>query len=228
MNKIEIYTDGACSGNPGRGGIGAVILTDKSDKPAGAISMGYRLTTNNRMEIMAAIEALEQVHANIQADAIVGSVIIVHTDSQLLHGTMVLGWKRKVNTDLWARMDRIMAALRSENVTVSFEKVKGHAGDRWNEEADRLAVAGTKDPAAIPDEGYGRQDGNVAIGAQLDMFRSPGTASGRVSAAVTQDDVRDWLAAHPTEAYRLLATLFAQRQLDFGRMAAEISKTNDN
>ncbi len=226
MNKYEIYTDGACSGNPGRGGIGAVTL--KNGILAGSISIGYRLTTNNRMEIMAAIEALEQVHANIPAGAIAGSVIIVYTDSQLLHGTMVLGWKRKTNTDLWARMDRIMAALRAENVTVSYEKVKGHAGDRWNEEADRLAVAGTKDPAAIPDEGYGRQDGNVAMGAQLDLFRSPGTTSGRVSATVTQDDVRDWLAAHPTEAYHLLATLFAQRQLDFGKMAAAISKTNDN
>ena len=228
MNKIEIYTDGACSGNPGRGGIGAVILTDKSDRPAGTISMGYRLTTNNRMEILAAAEALDQIRANVPAKDLAHSVIVVHTDSQLLHGTMVLGWKRKANTDLWARMDRIMAALRSENVTVSFEKVKGHAGDRWNEEADRLAVAGTIDPAAIPDEGYKQQDGNVAMDAQLDLFRSPGTASGRVSAAVTQDDVRDWLTAHPTEAYRLLATLFAQRQLDFGRMAAEVSKTNDN
>ena len=224
MNKIEIYTDGACSGNPGRGGIGAIILTDKSDRPAGAISMGYRLTTNNRMEILAVIEALEQVHANVPADAIAGSVIIVYTDSQLLHGTMVLGWKRKANMDLWARLDRIVTALRKDNITVSFEKVKGHAGDRWNEEADRLAVAGTKDPGALPDEGYDRQDGNVAMGAQLDLFRSPGTASGRISNTVTQDDVRDWLAAHPTEAYHLLASLFSERALSLERLGAELMK----
>ena len=209
--KIEIYTDGACSGNPGHGGIGAVILTDKSDKPAGTICMGYRLTTNNRMEIMAAIEALEQVHANIPAGAIAGSVIIVYTDSQLLHGTMVLGWKRKTNTDLWARMDRIMAALRAENVTVSYEKVKGHAGDRWNEEADRLAVAGTKDPAAIPDEGYVPKP----TPATLPFVKND------PAEAILEDAVRRWLVGSGDAAYRLLATLFAERQLDLEKFLTE-------
>lgn len=209
--KIEIYTDGACSGNPGRGGIGAVILTDKSDKPAGTICMGYRLTTNNRMEIMAAIEALEQVRANKPAETLAGSEIIVYTDSQIVFGTMALGWKAKANTDLWARLYRRMAMLRAEKVSIRFEKVKGHAGNHWNEEADKLAVAGTKDPAAIPDEGYVPKP----TPATLPFVKND------PAEAILEDAVRRWLVGSGDAAYRLLATLFAERQLDLEKFLTE-------
>lgn len=212
--KIEIYTDGACSGNPGRGGIGAVILTDKSDKPAGTICMGYRLTTNNRMEIMAVIEALEQVRANNPAETLAGSEIIVYTDSQIVYGTMAMGWKAKANTDLWARLYRRMAMLRAEKVSIRFEKVKGHAGNRWNEEADKLAVAGTKDPGAVRDEGYSKESDGATL------------SFGRANSAdfISESKVREWLSENREIAYRTLASLFAERELSLERFAAEITK----
>ena len=121
---IEIYTDGACSGNPGRGGWGAVILRDGQTRE---ISGGEPQTTNNRMEMTAVIEGLASVPS--------GAQVTVYSDSQYVVNTMTKNWKRRKNQDLWARLDRETAARR-----VVWRWIRGHAGHRLNERADRLAT----------------------------------------------------------------------------------------
>ena len=137
--RVAIWTDGACSGNPGPGGWGAIL-----DFPGARreLSGGEPLTTNNRMELMAAIAALEALTRPCAVD--------LNTDSQYLRGgilTWMKGWKRNgwrtadrkpvKNIDLWQRLD--LAAARHE---IAWHWVKGHAGDEMNERADELARAG--------------------------------------------------------------------------------------
>lgn len=138
MTPVLIYTDGACSGNPGPGGWGAVLISKGREKE---ISGGDPQTTNNRMELMAAIAALEALTRPCSID--------LHTDSQYvrqgitewLRGWKARGWltadKKPVkNDDLWKRLDQ--ARLRHE---VRWHWVKGHAGHPLNERADSLARA---------------------------------------------------------------------------------------
>lgn len=150
--RVRIYTDGACEGNPGPGGIGVVLLSDGSTEK---YSQGYRLTTNNRMELMAAIAGLERTPE--------GSQVTVYSDSKYLVDAITKGWaegwrargyvrkgnRRVPNADLW---ERLLALI--EKGKVDFEWVKGHAGDRYNEEADRLSYAAIGAPDALEDEGY--------------------------------------------------------------------------
>ncbi|MEM6626290.1 MAG: ribonuclease HI [Pseudomonadota bacterium] len=141
---IEIWTDGACSGNPGPGGWGALLKWGDTEKE---LFGGEAATTNNRMELMAAIQALETVKS--------GSNIILHTDStyvkdgltKWIHGWKRNGWKTAAkkpvkNQDLWIRLDEACAAHE-----VEWRWVKGHAGDEGNERADALARQGAKDAA---------------------------------------------------------------------------------
>ena len=139
--NVVIYTDGACSGNPGPGGWGAILTFDGHERE---ICGGEADTTNNRMELMAAISALETLTRPC--------VIELHTDSQYLRGG-VMGWmdnwkkrgwltadKKPVkNIELWQRLDE--ARTRHE---VSWHWVKGHAGHEMNERADELARRGMK------------------------------------------------------------------------------------
>ena len=139
--KVVVYTDGACSGNPGPGGWGAVMLSGKHEKE---ICGGEPNTTNNRMELMAAIQALETMNRPCHVE--------LHTDSQYLRqgitewlpGWKARGWRTAAkapvkNEDLWRRLDE--ARLRH---TVSWHWVKGHAGHPLNERADALAREGLK------------------------------------------------------------------------------------
>jgi cyclic pyranopterin phosphate synthase len=125
---IKIYTDGACSGNPGPGGWAAVIVVDGKIE---RLSGGEDRTTNNRMEMLAAIEGLGAVPPS--------SAVTVFSDSRLLVNTMTLGWKRNKNRDLWEMLDDAAATRR-----VSWQWVKGHSSDVLNQEADRLAVMESK------------------------------------------------------------------------------------
>ena len=138
-SAVEVWTDGACSGNPGPGGWGAILRYGEREKE---LSGGEPLTTNNRMELLAAISALEALTRPC--------TVILHTDSQYLrqgitgwiHGWKRNGWKtadRKPvkNDELWKRLD---AALGQHKI--AWEWVKGHAGDPMNERADALARAG--------------------------------------------------------------------------------------
>jgi len=134
MKKVEIFTDGACKGNPGPGGWGALLRKE--------LSGGEAQTTNNRMELTAAIMALEALTRPCAVD--------LHTDSQYVRGgvtSWMNGWKRNgwrtadkkpvKNEELWKRLDE--AAARHE---VRWHWVKGHAGDVMNERADELARKG--------------------------------------------------------------------------------------
>ncbi len=144
---IVVYTDGACSGNPGRGGWGAVILVDGTEHP---MSGGEKLTTNNRMELMAAIEALEAVVDNRHWR---NRKVCVVSDSQYVKNgiqTWIKNWKKNgwrtsnkepvKNKDLWLELDEAVSKL-----DIEWRWVKGHAGNKYNEMCDRLAVeAGQK------------------------------------------------------------------------------------
>ena len=136
--RVDIWTDGACSGNPGPGGWGAVLRYGETEKE---LSGGEAATTNNRMELMAAIQALEALKGHVD--------VTLHTDSKYLmdgvtkwiHGWKKNGWKTadkkaEKNDDLWKRLD----AAR-ERHDVSWKWVKGHADDVMNNRADELARA---------------------------------------------------------------------------------------
>lgn len=138
---IEIYTDGACSGNPGPGGWGVLILDGGDERE---LFGGEADTTNNRMEMMAVIEALKATDACDD--------IILYTDSQYvkngisswIHGWKRNGWKtasRKPvkNKDLWIALDELSASRK-----IDWRWVKGHAGDAGNERADELARRGAE------------------------------------------------------------------------------------
>ena len=128
-NEIVIHTDGACKGNPGPGGWGAVIEQNGGQVK---LSGSEPQTTNNRMEMTAVIKGLEAVDASAN--------VLISSDSTYVINTMTKGWKRKANQDLWDQLDR---QIGSRNV--SWRWVRGHNGDRGNELADALATkeAGT-------------------------------------------------------------------------------------
>jgi ribonuclease HI len=129
---VLVYADGSCEGNPGPGGWGVVIVTPEGKR---RLSGGDSQTTNNRMEIMAAIEALRAIDPGVP--------VILRSDSQYLVKTMNEGWRRTKNQDLWKQLD---AEVARHNVR--FEWVRGHAGDALNEEADELAREAARIAAA--------------------------------------------------------------------------------
>ncbi|CAA6605322.1 ribonuclease HI, degrades RNA of DNA-RNA hybrids [Rhodospirillaceae bacterium LM-1] len=148
-DKIRIWTDGACSGNPGPGGWGAVLIWRGHEKD---LSGGESATTNNRMEMMAAIAALESLKRP--------STVEIATDSQYLHKGItewLQGWKARSwrtadkkpvkNADLWQRLDQ---AVKGHEI--HWRWVKGHAGDTMNERADKLAREAIKGLAQQTEE----------------------------------------------------------------------------
>lgn len=149
MNKeITIYTDGAAQGNPGRGGYGVVLLSPPHRKE---LSEGFRLTTNNRMELLAVIKGLEALKYD-------GCNVTVVSDSKYVVDAVEKGWiygwekkgfKDKKNPDLWRRF---LKAFRRHQVR--FVWVKGHNGNRENERCDCLAVAAANASPLQEDTGY--------------------------------------------------------------------------
>ena len=151
MKAVEIYTDGACSGNPGIGGYGAVLLFGAARKE---LSGGFRLTTNNRMEIFAAIAALEALKEPCR--------VTLYSDSRYVVDAVEKGWALKwsrnswmrnktekaLNPDLWKRL---LALLGAHNV--KFVWVKGHASNAENNRCDELARAAMNGDLA-EDVGY--------------------------------------------------------------------------
>jgi ribonuclease HI len=136
---VDIFTDGACSGNPGPGGWGALLRMGTVEKE---LSGGEMATTNNRMEMMAVIEALQSLKRPVQARVHTDSQYVQKGISEWIHGWKRRGWKTAdkkpvKNEDLWRRLDDLVAGHRIEWLWV-----KGHAGHVENERADALARAG--------------------------------------------------------------------------------------
>lgn len=142
---IELYTDGASSGNPGPGGFGVILRSGKYYKE---ISEGYRKTTNNRMELLAVITGLEAIKKP-------GQEVVIYSDSKYIIDAVekkwVFGWVKKgfagkKNKDLWLRF---LQVHKSHNIR--FVWVKGHAGHPENERCDELAVAACKNKDLLTD-----------------------------------------------------------------------------
>ncbi|MCI7254797.1 MAG: ribonuclease HI [Oscillospiraceae bacterium] len=142
MKHIQIFTDGACSGNPGPGGWGAILRYKAHEKE---LSGGEAETTNNRMELMALIAALEQLKEPCEIDLCSDSQYVINgLQKGWAKGWRARGWKKAdkspaLNSDLWARLLDL-----SEAHTIHYNWIKGHAGHPENERCDRLAVEQSK------------------------------------------------------------------------------------
>ena len=137
--EVTIFTDGACSGNPGPGGWGAILISGANERE---ICGGEPATTNNRMELMAAIQALEALNKPCKVELHTDSQYVMKGIQEWIHNWKRRGWttadKKPVkNDDLWKRLDQ--ARLRHD---VDWRWVKGHAGHVMNERADELARRG--------------------------------------------------------------------------------------
>ncbi len=151
MKKIEIYTDGACSGNPGPGGYGVVM---KSGTHYKELSRGYKRTTNNRMEMRALIAALESLKKPSNLD--------IYSDSKYVVDAINQGWAKRWRTNGWRRnkkekalnpdlWERLLDLLEQHDYSIQW--VKGHAGHEENERCDELAVAALQEPVLEEDIG---------------------------------------------------------------------------
>ena len=139
--SVLIYTDGACRGNPGPGGWGAILISGSHERE---LCGGEPATTNNRMELMAAIQALEALKKPCKVELHTDSTYVMKGISEWVHNWKRRGWKTAdkkpvKNEDLWRRLDE--ARLRHD---VAWRWVKGHAGHELNERADELANKGMK------------------------------------------------------------------------------------
>ena len=144
MADLYAYTDGACSGNPGPGGWGALLIARDGDTVVKErpLKGGEALTTNNRMELLAAISALETLGRATEITIVTDSAYVKDGITSWIHGWKKRGWKTSANKpvkneDLWRRLDAATAQHK-----VRWEWVKGHAGHPENERADELARAG--------------------------------------------------------------------------------------
>lgn len=152
LKTVELYTDGACSGNPGPGGYGYILSYRGHEKEG---SCGYKLTTNNRMEILAVIEGLSALHTTCNVN--------LYSDSKYVIDAITQGWvykweannwmrnkkEKAVNVDLW---EQLLVLLDEHNV--EFHWVKGHAGHPENERCDKLAVSAYSGENLLDDKGY--------------------------------------------------------------------------
>jgi len=152
MKHVTLYTDGACSKNPGPGGYGVVLLYDSHRKE---LSKGFRKTTNNRMEILAAIAGLEALKEPCR--------VTLYSDSQYLVNAVEKGWVRRwqangwmrnkteraVNPDLWERLLALCSIHQ-----VQFKWLRGHAGHEENDRCDELATSAARGPNLEIDEVY--------------------------------------------------------------------------
>jgi ribonuclease HI len=148
MAKVTMYTDGGASGNPGPGGYGTLLMYGQHVKE---MSQGFRLTTNNRMELLAVIVGLEALtREGIEVEVYSDSKYVVDAVSKRwVFGWEKKGYKDKKNPDLWQRFLRV---YRKHKVT--FHWVKGHAGNPYNERVDAMAVAAYQTGTLLTDTWY--------------------------------------------------------------------------
>ncbi|CAM3639143.1 ribonuclease HI [Xenorhabdus thuongxuanensis] len=151
MNKqVEIFTDGSCLGNPGPGGYGVLLRYQQQEK---TLSGGYFHTTNNRMELMAAIIGLEALKRPCTVILTTDSQYVRQGITQWIHNWKKRGWKKTdkspvVNVDLWQRLDKAISLH-----DIDWRWVKGHAGHQENERCDELARTAANNPTQA-DDGY--------------------------------------------------------------------------
>ena len=155
MDHITIYTDGSSKGNPGPGGFGAILMFGKHSKE---ISMGYRFTTNNRMELIAVLASLEALKKN-------DLPLTIHSDSQYVVKAINEGWLNnwiktgfkggKKNKDLWVKYFQL-----SKKFKIKMQWVKGHADNPYNNRCDELATTAADGKHLLIDEGYENQVGD--------------------------------------------------------------------
>ncbi|WP_416304887.1 ribonuclease HI [Neptunicella sp. SCSIO 80796] len=151
MKHVEIYTDGSCLGNPGPGGYAAVLIFGQHRKE---LSQGYQLTTNNRMELLAAVEGLATLSESCTVDLTTDSQYVRQGISQWIHNWRKNGWrtadKKPVkNVDLWKRLDEA-----SHKHQVKWHWVKGHSGHPENERCDELARSAAEGNNLLEDKGF--------------------------------------------------------------------------
>ena len=152
LDRVTIYTDGACLGNPGPGGYGVVLLHGKHRKE---LSGGFRLTTNNRMEMMAAIVGLNALKKRCMVKLYSDSQYLVHAIREgWAKRWRQNGWKRNkkeeaLNADLWEKLLDLC-----DQHEVEFSWIRGHSGDKENERCDWLSVQAAKEKNLPPDTGY--------------------------------------------------------------------------
>lgn len=164
LKRVTMYTDGACIGNPGPGGYGIVLLYGEYRKE---LSGGYRLTTNNRMELTAAILGLAALKEPCQ--------VVLFSDSEYLVNAVEKGWARRWQTNGWRRQNK----KKAENIDlweellelcerhqVHFEWVKGHAGHSENERCDELAVHAAQSSELSEDTGYANSSSSSEVDLQ--------------------------------------------------------------
>ncbi len=143
--KVTLYTDGACKGNPGPGGWGALLqATTEKGLIERELCGGERLTTNNRMEMMAVIEGLSALKKPCEVTLYLDSKYVLQGITEWVSGWRARGWKTAAkqpvkNVDLWQRLD---AVVSTSGHTINWQWVKGHAGNAGNERADQLANQG--------------------------------------------------------------------------------------
>jgi ribonuclease HI len=155
-SEITIYTDGSSRGNPGRGGYGAILMSGSLRKE---LSQGYRMTTNNRMELMAVIAGLEALKKE-------GNTVTVYSDSQYVVKAVEEGWLKnwiatnfkggKKNRDLWMRFNEL-----AKKHKVRFKWVRGHADNPYNNRCDELATTAADSNNLLEDEGYLQDKSNL-------------------------------------------------------------------
>ncbi|MEO6719320.1 MAG: ribonuclease HI [Ferruginibacter sp.] len=149
MDKISLYTDGASRGNPGPGGYGCILISGQHRKE---LAQGYRLTTNNRMELLAVIAGLEAIKKNELP-------VTVFSDSQYVVNSVEKGWLNtwiktdfrggKKNKDLWTQY-----FVLAKNFNIKFQWVKGHSTNPYNNRCDELATTAADGKFLLIDEGY--------------------------------------------------------------------------
>ncbi|WP_039849839.1 ribonuclease HI [Grimontia indica] len=150
VKQVEIFTDGSCLGNPGPGGYGVVMRYKQHEKE---MSEGFALTTNNRMELLAAIVGLASLKESCNVTLTTDSQYVRQGITQWIHNWKKRGWKTAdkkpvKNADLWQRLD-----TETQRHTVDWQWVKGHAGHPENERCDELARTAAENPTG-PDDGY--------------------------------------------------------------------------
>lgn len=183
MMPIEVYTDGSCLGNPGPAGLAYIIRywpeNDAVDEMPKSTDyegkVGFRLSTNNRMEIMAGLYGIREVLRLIEAGSIQKGTVSVMSDSQYFINAITKHWIDKwsangwmtashslvKNKDLWEQMISLLKECASKGIILAFTHVLGHNGNEYNEKADKLAVSASNDSSGYKvDEVFEREQAN--------------------------------------------------------------------